>query len=284
MTLTTTTKRRQFTEDERRQYREEKRAAADGILAEVLAMFESGELPEMVAQTVIARAAGAPIGRWSVLNQLLAIRAGTTDARGFKQWLEVGRHVRKGSRAFRILGPVLRKVENEDGELEQRCMGFTPIPVFRVQDTDGDELEQNLRPPELPPLFDVAERLGVTVGYMPAHEAAGFRGYYMPGTREIALVTHDVRTFFHELAHAGHDYVLGGKIDEADPAAAEIIAETVAATLCRLYGFDGFLYHGAAYVERFAGGENAGRAAAKVIADVQKVLYLLLDPVEGGAA
>jgi len=104
--------------------------------------------------------------------------------------------------------------------------------------------------------------------------------------REIALLTHDVETWFHELAHAAHDAILreaGRSIEQVPEADREIVAETVAATLCHLYDYSGFVFHGARYVEGYAGG-NPGRAAMRVLGDVQKTLYAILDPVEWSAA
>lgn len=274
---------------------ERKRSEADSALGAVVGMFESGELPAMVARTFIARAEGSsPMASWSLGNQLLAIRAGTTDARGFRQWHEVGRSVRKGSKAFRILAPALVKVDEADAATgepakRERLVGYRAVPVFRVQDTDGIPVESavDYSPAVLPPLFEVAGRLGVTVAWMPAHELAGFAGFYSPGTREIALVTHDAATFFHELAHAAHDTVLradGRTVKDVPAADLEIVAETVAATLCHLYDLDGYLYAGAEYVAKYADGGNPGRAAMRVLGDVQKVLYLILDPPEWSTA
>src|SRR3954462_8564976 len=74
-----------------------KREQAEEALQSILSLFESGELPSKIAQTVIARHEGeAPMATWSLPNQLLVLLAGSADARGFRQWKEVGRHVRKG--------------------------------------------------------------------------------------------------------------------------------------------------------------------------------------------
>jgi hypothetical protein len=129
-------------------------------------------------------------------------------------------------------------------------------------------------PAEFPPLFEVAERLGVSVSYLPFAER--YRGYYRPSENAIVLCSHDVSVFFHELAHAAHNRVCalrGGQVP-----AQEIVAETVAAVLCRLYGHDGYLWHGAEYVRGYANGQNPGRAALRLLADVQAVLDLILDP------
>src|SRR5436305_13378120 len=96
--------------------------AAEQALAAVLDLFQDPErLPEAIAQTVIARKAGdSPMGAWSLSNQLLCILAGTTDARGFRQWQEAGSHVVKDSRAIRILAPRTRKITETDRETGER--------------------------------------------------------------------------------------------------------------------------------------------------------------------
>jgi hypothetical protein len=254
--------------------------AAEQALRDVLELFESGSLPEKIAQTTIARAENeAPSAMWSLGNQLLMILAGTHDARGYRQWGEVDRHVRKGSKAFYILAPVARKIRETDestgAETERSIVtGFVGVPVFRYQDTEGAPLPTyDYQPAEFPPLYDVAQRLGVKVDYLPFVDR--YRGYYRPSENAIVLCSHDVSVFFHELAHAAHDRIRslrGGQVPSQ-----EIVAETTAAVLCHLYGHDGFLWHGAEYVRSYAKG-NPGRAALRLLADVQAVLDLILDP------
>src|SRR5207249_3051938 len=118
----------------------------------------------------------------------------------------------------------------------------------------------------------------VSVRYAPS--AGRFRGYYSPKDERIMLVTHDAVTFFHELAHKTHRLVLqarGTDLKVAQDPRQEVVAETVAAVLCRLYDLDGYVAGCAEYVAAY-GGENPGRAAMKVLGDVQKVLALLLEP------
>jgi hypothetical protein len=269
------------------------REAAEQALTDVLELFESGELPERIAQTVIVRDEqyDAPSFGWSLGNQLIMMLAGTADARGFRQWKMVGRHVSKGSRAFYILAPLTRKIHETDettGEENERKIvsGFTGLPVFRFEDTEGARLEQpDYRPATYPPLFDVAQRFGLDVQYRPF--VLKFRGYYTPsdhdGSERIVLCSHEERVFFHELAHAAHKRVRGDLNGGQDPKQ-EIVAETVAAVLCRLYGFDGYLYDGAEYVRSYAKGGNPAKAAIGVLGDVQKVLELILDTYGVSAA
>src|SRR5437867_9501056 len=121
-----------------------KRDRADAALAEILTMFESGSMPEAIVQTRIARARhDRPMCEWSLGNQLLAFFHSTEDARGYRQWQATGRHVKKGARAFGILGPVtVKRAETnpETGEETERraVVGFKALPVFRIEDTDGE--------------------------------------------------------------------------------------------------------------------------------------------------
>jgi hypothetical protein len=61
---------------------------AKEALHRLLAMFESGDLPQAVARTMLRPKPGAekPSDRWSLGNRLLMLAAGTRDARGYQQW------------------------------------------------------------------------------------------------------------------------------------------------------------------------------------------------------
>jgi hypothetical protein len=138
--------------------------------------------------------------------------AGTADARGFRQWEQVGRRVKKGAKALYILGPCKLKrtvVDARTGQEVERVVvvGFRAMPVFAIEAPEGGELERpDYRPAELPPLFAVAGRLSVCVPWLPFSDR--FLGYFQPSRSQIVLATHDVETWFHELAHAAHQAVL----------------------------------------------------------------------------
>lgn len=257
----------------------------------LLEMFSTGQLPPAVARTTIqALTSDVPCTNWSLGNQLLAFLAGTTDARGFRQWEEVGRRVKKGAKAFYILAPCTRRVTekrtDENGqEVEEEKIivtGFKAIPVFRYEDTEGEELPRpDYNPPVLPPLAKVAQTYGIRVEYGPFTKK--FYGYYRPSKEEIMLCTHDVDTFFHELAHAIHHTFR--PLEGGQHADQEIVAETVAAVLCEMYGYQGYLYHGYQYIKHYANAEDGGavlKAIMKVLADVQKVLQIILSSSDSG--
>lgn len=251
------------------------RERADELLRGLVEMFESGDLPEAVAQTQLRRLAGTrPMDSWSIGNQLIALANGTTDARTLKAWNEIGRRVKPGAKAFYILRPRTRMITDEEtGRKRPICIGFADTPRFAIEDTEGDPVEYpTYTPAELPPLADVAEGLGIPVSYAPMGD--GSRGYYRTDTGEIVLGTHDVDTWFHELAHAAHAKV--ERLRGGQDARQEIVAETVAAVLCRLYGFDGYLAEARDYIGAYARGDEPHKVVMKFFGDVQAVLDVIL--------
>lgn len=265
-------------------------------LERLLQMFLSGELPKAAARTLIRAGRGAkPSDSWSLGNRLLMLAAGTEDARGYQQWRAVGRQVRLGAKAIYILAPLTRQmtrkvVDPETGEEREEQVtvvtGFRPVPVFRVEDTEGEPLppEPDCSPPELPPLHEVAERFGVKVEYRPARWDTPL-GQYEPGVGKITLFTHDPDVFFHELAHAVH-----GTFRQLKPGQQrdqELVAETAAAVLCELYGYRGYHWHAWRYLEHYAGSGDTQavlRAVMRVLSDVEEVIRRIFAAAEEAAA
>jgi hypothetical protein len=93
--------------------------AADAANDTLRAFQNPNELPAPLAQVFIRRGDNVPCRAWSWRNQLLAALHGHADARGFRQWELVGRHVRKGDKAFYILSPCVKVVTDENTGEEQ---------------------------------------------------------------------------------------------------------------------------------------------------------------------
>jgi len=259
-------------------------------IKQLLECFQSGKLPAAIARTVIQKRSGGgkPSDRWSLGNNILMLIHGTNDARGYRQWEDVGRRVKKGAKAFYILGPCTKKkvvkVTDENGEEKEEekviITGFKAIPVFRYEDTEGKEIPMvDYAPKDLPPLINVARKFGIEIQYAPFSEK--FFGCYNPGAKLITLCTHDVKTFFHELAHAVHGTFKTLKTGQDRDQ--EIIAETVAAVLCQLYDVDGYIPHSYSYIAGYAQSKSADetvKAIMKVLADVERILNIILAAAE----
>lgn len=165
------------------------------VLAGIVERFKTGDIPKAVAYSMYP-IPDIPSSKWSLLNRLLMVFAGTKDARGFRQWHDAGRYVVKGKKAFYILVPYLIKVEAEGKDDREILKGFGLKPVFRLEDTDGKALEYlELELPELP-LIDIAREWGVSVKAIPGSYT--LYGYYSGTAKEIGLASKEECVFFHE--------------------------------------------------------------------------------------
>lgn len=240
-------------------------------------MFRTGTLPAKVAFSIIHRHAGdvIPSDSWSIGNRVLQMLQGTSDARGFKQWQEAGRHVKKGSHAIHILAPLTFKIREKDektGEEVEKVIvkGYRPIPVFRVEDTGGASLayDHDYEPATHPTFYDVAAKLGIDVSYAPLR--ANFLGQYSLRTNSIQLCADDAVVYYHELAHAIHATIVD--LRAYDTAKAEVVAEFSALVLANIANVTGFERQGFDYIAHYAKTHKP--------ANVMKEIFSVLNDVE----
>jgi len=80
--------------------------------------------------------------RYSIHNILLAWaqKPNFTMLAGYKAWQKHERQVKKGERAIRILAPITKRIEDENGEPIYIIRGFMPVSVFDKSQTEGDEI------------------------------------------------------------------------------------------------------------------------------------------------
>ncbi|MFH1931923.1 MAG: antirestriction protein [Pseudomonadota bacterium] len=247
------------------------------VLGTILEKFKSGDIPEAVAYSMFP-IANIPSSKWSILNRTLMFLSGTQDGRGYRQWNEANRYVKKGSKAFYILVPYIKKSEDQEtGEEKQALIGFLARAVFRYQDTDGDPLDyEQIELPDLP-LIERAEEWGIYVKAIPGNFSC--QGFYSPVRKEIGLATSEEVVFFHELSHCAHEKV-NGNLKRGQNPIQEIVAELSAEALCRIVGKTGGKYLGNSYryIEGYAGELNITpySACLKVMSETEKVLNLIL--------
>ena len=122
-----------------------------------------------------ALAAAVRFRHYSFANtQLIAAQAavqGFTPTRvtGYRTWRDLDRQVRRGERGLAILAPIVRNVAGEDGTEEKRkLVGFRPVHVFDISQTDGEPLPE-VRPVllegDLPAHWDRVADLIVASGF-----------------------------------------------------------------------------------------------------------------------
>jgi len=253
----------------------------------LIQMFKSGQAPAVIARSIIQKKEGSrPSDSWSIGNRILMFLAGTEDARGYRQWEEVGRYVRKGAKAFYILAPCTKRVievktitdQGKEQKIEEEKViitGFRGIPVFRCEDTEGKPLPViSYEPKVLPPLYDVAVKLGVKVEWQPY--SGREYGYCTVDGQKIVLKSKDVPVFFHELAHVVHGQFKAQK--GGQHADQEIVAEMTAAVLSELYGYQNSLGNSWQYIRHYSEGDpnKAIRNILHVLSDVEKCVEIIL--------
>lgn len=232
--------------------------------------------------------ADIPSRKWSLLNQFTLVLAATSDARGIRQWETAGRTIKKDAKAFYILVPLFinpkttkdRKIPKdsdnnnthlvtENTNQESDPFSFKCMPVFRVEDTEGNPLPYELilkafDPLKLP-LIEVAKSLGITVQTALMQNAYGS---FNRTKKEIRLGTDDPLVFLHELSHA-----VDNELSAKSPSYAfnEVVAELSAAFLGSLYGYPPSLSDTRAYIETYTGRGRVAFTIAKALSRVEKI-------------
>jgi antirestriction protein ArdC len=225
---------------------------------------------------------------YSFLNQIrLAMQGVREPVATYRRWLELGRQVRKGSKAKVVLAPVMvsrdakdangNAVVGADGKSRrhQVLVGFGDSrTVFAFSDTDGDEL-----PPVELPGWDVDTAL-VALGVdrvrfdMVNGNAQGF-SFQDDDGRHVAInptAAYPAKTLLHELAHLVLGHCTSG--DETHRGVAEFEAEATAYLVAKeLELIDWDAAESRAYIQNWLGGtETTEDNISRVFAAVNKIL------------
>ncbi len=190
---------------------------------------------------------------------------------GYKAWQSMGRQVRKGEKGIAILAPMVRRIDDADGEkVDARddsgrvIVRFRTVYVFDVDQTDGDDLPEGPCQ-RLESDSGLTDTIDALAGHAMAEgldidrsEIAGeTNGYIDRGARRIVIDSglsrdQSLKTLVHELAH-WHD--LGCEEATYERDAAEIVAESVAYIVGQSLGLDTSSYS-AGYVATWARGDS----------------------------
>jgi len=225
--------------------------------------------------------------RYSFSNALLICAQYPEASRvaGFATWKKLGRSVLQGERAIWILAPMTgKRTRTDNGEEHRPIVGFRPVAVFDLAQTEGDllpEVCRTLRGDDPTAWFDRLTSCAETMGYaVVATELPGAtNGDCTFALRRIRVECRNepaqqVKTLAHELAHA----LLHEDID--DRPLAELEAESTAYMVCRTLGFDTGAYT-FGYVASWAGGGSEAVARIKASASrIQRAAAVILDSLE----
>ena len=218
-----------------------------------LSRAESRELIESAARELLTSdgwrryaEVRAAFHRYSANNCMLIAmqRPDASRVAGFRKWQELGRQVRKGEHAIRILAPHTFKSTDPDTGDDVDRVYFRAVAVFDVAQTEGDPLPEAPCEPltgdshaaMLPRLERFADSIGWTVE---SGDTGNADGWAMPREQRIRISdsllepNRRVRTLVHELIHA-----LGIGYREHGREVAEVLTETAAFVACRSLGLD----------------------------------------------
>ena len=261
---------------------------AETAAQQIISQFKSGNLPKVLAPVFIHRKDNVPCRSWSWSNQLLAVAAGYTDARGVRQWNQVSRTVKAGSKAVYILAPcyVKSKDKTDDNDKPRQILvGFRSIPVFGYEQTEGeplpkDEIVENIL--QSLPLREVAESWGLNVTVFNGRYRTS-QGWFAPGKGEIGVGVENLSTWAHELVHAA-DHRLGTLTERGQHWSSETVAELGGATLlCALeLTTDADMGGAWEYISRYAHDASIQpiRACMQVLGRVCEAVDLILTTAE----
>lgn len=182
---------------------------------------------------------------YSYNNQFILALSGASQVAGFRKWLELGRKVKKGSKAIWILAPVVVKKKKEDKktgkEKDQKIIvGFRSVPVFDISQTEGEEIKKNMTTKsdiKIDDLKKVAEILGYTINSEALEIATG--GYISGKTIVLNSNLNEIEntgTLIHELAHGELGHTQSNDISSRS--LKEQQAETTTAVLCQILGVE----------------------------------------------
>jgi hypothetical protein len=163
----------------------------------------------------------------------------------FGAFKKVGRTVKKGEKAIRILAPNRYKIEDpETGEEKYILKGFRPAPVFDISQTEGEELNlgcSELIQGESAVTFETIEKVSpVPVEIKELGSSNGrTNGDWIqinPKENKTAMIT----TLIHEIAHIrlGHCKENNILAETEERSVKEIEAETVSFIVSTALGID----------------------------------------------
>lgn len=258
---------------------------AKQVTESIMQAFQEGRIASPLATIYLRRNDHIPMGQWSALNQLSCLLAGCLDARGYEQWRQVGRFVRKGENAqAHILIPLMRKADDGDDESGRALYGFKSCPVFDVSQTDGEPLpdEQASHPHQAfldaLPLVDVAKAWNLHLDTYSGRDSRA-KGYFVrraSGKSSILLGVENINTWLHELVHAA-DYRCGNLTENGQHWRSETVAQLGACVLAHMIGCPEYADEGKTwgYIAAYAG--EAGIEPLTACTRVVERLGLALD-------
>lgn len=209
---------------------------------------------------------------------------------GFRAWQAMNRQVRKGEKGLLILAPIIRKVEDDNGDTLRALKGFKTTSVFDISQTDGEDLPEICTALYgddaglLNQLRDYAASLNIPVRFEGCLGANGLCRWLADGRIEISVepnlsLLHQCKTLAHELGHA----LMHSEAEyrrHSMKSQRELEAESVAFTVLHRFGLDSGNYS-FAYLMNWSGGAEEAIAQLKESGRrIQDAAHQIIEEVE----
>lgn len=240
-------------------------------------------LKDIVTKEGVLSSCYSTFHNYSILNQIMA--SSQLQARGqniapiasYKRWQELGRQVKKGSKAIALLMPVLvNKKDAQGNKTDDKMQLFvTRNNWFSLDDTEGQDFKPEVKiaawnKEKAMAALDIKEAPfqsinGNAQGYAKEREIA---------INPLAILPH--KTTFHELAHIvlGHtaENALMSDSEHTPRSIKEVEAESVAYILCELLGLEG-VKESRGYIQHWLNSETIpDKSAQKIFGAADKIL------------
>jgi hypothetical protein len=234
--------------------------------------FKDGDLNRITAGIKFKVPEVFPSSGYSMRNKMMCYYASDSITTGsYKFWKANGRQVT--GKAIYIFAPMMSKSKDDDGEEKVFVYAYKLIPTFPIEHTEpiedfeGDVLQApELEPADLPPLTDIAIKLGLKVNWKPV-PFDRWADYYGKG-QCINMGTDSPKVFFHELAHALHEAV-DSQFKERSKQYKEVVAEFGSAVMMNVYLNEDTSGNAWDYMKMFA--ENPTDAVERSLIMIQKM-------------
>ena len=241
-------------------------------------------LKDIIEKPAMLSKAYSLFHRYSMLNQTLAYSqlVGRDDVEigpiaSYKHWQELGRQVKKGSKAISLIMPVIVDKKDDAGNKTDEKMQLFIMRNnwFALSQTEGDEY----KPEEKSPNWNkdkALNELGITEIHFD-YVDGNVQGYAQDqsiAVNPIAASPHKTR--FHEIAHIvlGHtkeNWLMDSETTPRD--IKEVEAESCAYILCQLLGLSGAV-ESRGYIQNWLDGRNEipSKSAQRIFGAVDKIL------------
>ncbi|MDX1372599.1 MAG: hypothetical protein R3321_09010, partial [Nitrososphaeraceae archaeon] len=180
--------------EQKNQWKDQQKQRVDQVMKDIFQKFKTEDFLDFASKQYL-KSYEVPSDKWSLSNRFAMFLSGTSDARGFHQWNKVGRYVKKGAKAVYILAPNQKVIEKEkevlkDGKKEIEkvkipIIWFKAVPVFRFEDTDGEDIKYVEKPKQEIPLKEIFEKFGLQIVY--DRSIQGEYGSYNQQTKQIRI-------------------------------------------------------------------------------------------------